>query len=211
MGAWALSDFRDELAAVFSSRGITNPQYTRWINLAKREVESAIQFEALQSAQYFSTVADQRAYAMPTDFLSIISILDRTSNQALIRTDIENIELRRYRSTGAPKFWARRGNELLLSPTPDSVYEIEALLNVESAELSADADVTSIPNYWDNAIFLLAAHYGWLILGEIEMAEKWMERYLNYMRSRLQDSDWEGTSRSEPVRIATSLSDLRRR
>lgn len=211
MGRWALSDFREELGTVFSSRGIANNQLDRWINAAKVEVESSEQFEANKVATYFETVSGQRDYNLVSGFLSVVSIGDVTSDKALIRTDIENIDLRSRDKTGSPVFWARSGDRIVLSPTPDAKYEIEVVVIKESGDLVLPTDTTAIPATWDNAIYFLSAHYGWLALNEKEEAGFWFERFINYMRTRMSDHDWEGTSRSEPVRVINNLRDLRRR
>lgn len=211
MGTWALSDFREELATVFSGRGIANPQYDRWINSAKREVESAIQIENLKKCYILTTAADQREYNIATGLLSIVSVIDITTGKALIRSDVENIGIRDRDTNGKPVYWARSGTRMILAPTPDGIYEIETTIIVETADLSAVTDRTEIPAAYDNAIFQLAAHNGWMTLGETEPAKIWFDRYLNYMRTRMQDEDWEGTSVSEPVRVVNRLSDLRSR
>jgi hypothetical protein len=211
VGTWDLSQYREALGAIFSSRGMDNTRFDRWVNQTKREVESAFQFDALKVSQEYDTTIGERAYSLPDGFISIISINDQTNDRTLIRTDYENVETRKATPTGYPKYWARRGNSLVLSPTPDGVYTIEATMFIEPSELTDSTDVTLIPSYWDNAIYFLSAHYGWMELSDTEKAATWLERYVNYVRSRIRDEEWEGTSVSEPVRVVSDFRDLRRR
>lgn len=211
MGLMTLADFRDELTEVLGNRGIPAPRMNRWINFAKNEVESAVDLETSKVCRYFDTVVGQYRYQLAPGFLSVVSIQDETSDYSLVRTDSENLEMRQTPPDGSPKFWARRGRELIISPAPDGIYRIMATLVLETPGLELDGDTTVHPAYWDNAIHLASVSYAYNALNEEQRGAIWHQRFVAYMQSRMMDYDFEGQTHSEPVRVVTDFRDLRRR
>lgn len=211
MGSWTLADFRSELEEILGNRGIAPARMNRWINMGKREVESGVDIENTRVCRYFDTVAGQKRYSVEPEFLSVVSIVDETNDRIIVRSDVESLDIRNRQSAGAPEYWARRGVEVLIHPAPDAVYRIKATLILETLDLANDGDKTVFPAYWDNGILMASAHYAHSALGEDQRAELWFGRFLRYMQSRMMDSDFEGQSVSEPVRVARDFSDIRRR
>lgn len=135
------------------------------LNLGLRELQKRL---ISANKDYYSicvqtdTVADQKAYALPTDFLELIR-LERIATGAV--NDYPNFKMTAITpnerdnyvdSTGVPVAYYMQKNNLMLVPTPDSVYDMHLEYSYYVADMALDADIPDAPAQYHEYIAVLA-------------------------------------------------------
>lgn len=185
MGVLNLEDFREELSTATGNRGFTNPQLDRWINFAYLDVAGALDLDELEDDSDVATVGGQAYIAKPTDSTRVLAVIDDTNGTYLQHIDkTEYFRLNRT-TTGAPVKWAELKERIYLHPTPSAIITMKVLHKIEPAPLTATTDVTVLDATWDAGIWMLAAHYAFMAVGDDQKAVLWMNRAISYMQSRV--------------------------
>jgi len=212
MGFMTLSELQDELVDMIGARGPGegrgSKRLNRLINLGYFELAGAFDFEDLFTLTTIPTVADDKDYTLPTDVISVRSVVDVTNTTNLRRLPIENFLRLDPASTGKPTRWARAGGLLYLWEVPDAVYSIEVGYNKEPVRLSAGADVSVLPGAFDQAILLFAAKFGAMVDGDAQKADMYLSAARLYVNTRIKDSGADFASQSVGVTVATSEEQL---
>lgn len=135
------------------------------LNLALKELQKRL---ISANKDYYSecvateTVASQKAYALPSDFLQVVRlerVLEGSSNNyPNYKLDpITPNERDNYiDQTGAPIAYYMQKNNLMLVPTPDQVYDIHLEYSYVVADMVNDADVPDAPAIFHEYIAILA-------------------------------------------------------
>lgn len=141
-----------------------------WLNEAMDDILFYIPEAEFYQKSYMTiaTVADQAAYPMPSDFLSLLSIVDVTNQNPLNVLPREEWDRRHPdpsdEETDAPADvtyeYDRTNlrNVIRLAPTPDDAYTLRANMRCWHSELSGSQDVL-----WDkieNVVKRRAAYFG---------------------------------------------------
>ena len=129
------------------------------VNDAKREIEDASKWEALRTTIVIPTVSGTSDYSITGSgrrFKEDLVIND-TGNVTMRKADrnwiVEQTYLVDNVPTGIPYYYAFNGidssNDTKISvfPKPDGVYSLRFTMYVPQADLSANADVVSVPNH----------------------------------------------------------------
>lgn len=135
------------------------------LNLALRELQKRL---ISANKDYYvqcvstTTVANQKAYSLPTDFMQLIR-LERIADGAVnnypnFRMDAITPNERDVYvdSTGAPTAYFMQKNNLMLVPTPDTTYTMHLEYSYYVTDMSADADVPDAPAQFHEYIAILA-------------------------------------------------------
>lgn len=139
------------------------------LNLAAREVQKRLisaNKEYYSQCVYTSTVASQKAYALPTDFLQTIRV-ERvgTGTQppvyklAAMTPNERDLYTSQY---AAPAGYYFEKNKMILVPTPDAVYEIHLEYSYLIADMVLDADEPDIPLQFHEFVPIIAARDGFI-------------------------------------------------
>lgn len=192
MGVTTLLNFRTDVIAALASR-ITeldnSAQINRWINAGYMEVTGAVDFPELDDVFNVATSSGVDEYAGPTDSAGWVGVYDESNDTLLERVTLSQL-YRRDRSTNdTPEFWSRKGDTLILSPKPDTVINERIIHKKTPALLDDDADLTSIPGTWDQAIYLLAVSNGHLSFAEENRATFWRNLAVAYIQSRFTEGN----------------------
>lgn len=135
------------------------------LNLALRELQKRL---ISANKEYYvqcvttDTVADQKAYALPSDFLQVnrVERVMTSSGGAYPNYRLEQItpnERDNYiNQTGAPCAYYMEKDNIMLVPTPDAAYEIHLEYSYYVADMSLDADVPDAPAQFHEYIAVLA-------------------------------------------------------
>lgn len=135
------------------------------VNQAKREVENAFRWSALQTQLSVSVVASTAEYSLTGfgDRYSIVSVLDDTNDYAI--RQVTFWKLKRWEAfvgdTGTPHWWALGSPDansdptIRLYPTPDSSITLQVQAYVPQADLSDEADILLVPQ-WPVVLLALA-------------------------------------------------------
>lgn len=135
------------------------------LNLALRELQKRL---ISANKDYYvicvstNTVATQKAYALPDDFMQVIRLerlaTGTVNNYPSFKMDaITPNERDNYiDSTGAPVSYYMQRNNLMLVPTPDAVYDMHLEYSYYVADMVADADIPDAPAQYHEYIAVLA-------------------------------------------------------
>lgn len=128
----------------------------RFINDAKRQVEDAWNWDALSTTITLPTVAGTTTYTLTGSGIRQRDItVNDSSNQATLRNvPIQWILNQQQLSTvqsGSPVYFAWNGTDgtdskVEIYPTPDGVYSLKFNMVVPQVNLTADADVITVPS-----------------------------------------------------------------
>lgn len=128
----------------------------RFINDAKRQVEDAWNWDALSTTITLPTVAGTTTYTLTGSGIRQRDItVNDSSNQATLRNvPIQWILNQQQLSTvqsGSPVYFAWNGTDgtdskVEIYPTPDGVYSLKFNMVVPQVNLTADANVITVPS-----------------------------------------------------------------
>lgn len=219
MGVRTLEEFREDLSKVLGNRGGSNRWYDRRINAAYIDVATAILHEALRHCATLTVDTEEEdaegnitggtVYGVGEDVIGIVSVVDNENDRVLVNTENENLDHYKEKE-GAPRLWARQGSSVRLWPEPDEEYTLDITYYREPDHLEDDDDVTILEARWDQAIHLMASHYGLMDLGdsgEASRSTEYLQRAMAYMSARLTDSDIR-RSPTMPVTVPSTMREL---
>lgn len=149
----------------------TRPQVRVWLNNAQREVQKLVEqaFEGhFTKCVETTTVINQREYELPSDFkrltrleLVLSGSTFPTQDVAILQKITPNQQDVLARQ-GQPQGYYFKGSQLILVPVPDTVKTLRMEYIYRLTDLSADADVSLVPDEFHEFIALLAARDGFL-------------------------------------------------
>lgn len=210
MGYLTFSQFRDDLNfALGDKQQAGNERLGRWVNKAYFEVALLSDFDGLKEAATADSVADQQEYSVPSDFLAVISVSYPDEDKVLLETSISAMRRSDPDVTGIPKYYATRQESIYLWPVPDESGKTILMDYMEEpAALSADDDVTVLPQHFDQAIHWMGIRNALLDIGKPSEATVFYQTADNYIRRIQREVDAGMESQKEGVTVATSESDL---
>lgn len=126
------------------------------VNDAKREIEDAYQWNALETTIVVPTVAGQREYTLTGsgNRFRVDSVLNDTEDVPMAQADGAWIDRQYYLAdvqNAAPIYYNFKGidsigdNKVELWPQPDKVYSLRFNLWIPQPDLSNDADTVKVP------------------------------------------------------------------
>lgn len=215
MGVQTLEEFHTDLQGSLGNKGIVGDRLTRWVNSAYFELTGAIDFEILEATAEVATVAAQQAVAIPnTDSTTVVvkHVRDNTSDNKLGWLDKAELLRKKRTPTATPLYWTRHAATILLHPVPDDIFALELYLKKDPTPLADTSSKTIIPASWDQAIQLLATHYGLLATGDEQRAMVWLNRAIAYLQTRTTEEDIHasttGLSGSQPGGVQALIQKL---
>lgn len=208
MGKRTLEQFREDLVSALGQAGLSNQKLDRWINEAYDEVLGAIEFEKAMGTTTFYTSADLYDYPCPRDLDEPNVLVDTTNKTRLAFVNLQNFAQLDETVTGKPERWTLRADRILLWPVPDDAYQIRLTYTKLPPHLEDSTDVTILPRRWDNAIDLMAKHYAFAAMGDLEKAQYYYSRAIGYIRSRRSDKDFREATPALGIQVITSEEDL---
>lgn len=128
----------------------------KFVNDAKRQVEDAFNWDALNTSALVTTTPGTTNYVVPGSGLrqKDVFINNTTNRNRLLNIDLKWIRMQQQLSivqSGSPTRYAWFGNDgtdskIELFPTPNGNYVLKVNMYVPQAPLSADSDVLLIPS-----------------------------------------------------------------
>jgi len=125
------------------------------INDAKREIEDAYSWNALNSTIVLPTVSGQGSYTLTGSGqrFKVHSVLNDTENIGMAQASPDWLDQQYYLATvqnAAPIYYCFDGvsnddNVVRVWPQPDTVYSLRFNLNIPQADLSANGDLIKVP------------------------------------------------------------------
>lgn len=185
------------------------PQYINW---GLQDLCSYLKLDELKVRASFPIAAGDFSYVAPTDLIGVVTIeIGGTKLKIMHR------ELARGEDPGGsnssvdftprkPEFYMRRGADIIVWPTPDDAY-VGYIEYVKSPALWTTG-VSALQPHFDVAIVRLALHHGYLIKGDADKADMYLNSAIRYINSRLEDKDFSKDNPKEGLQVAWDHSDL---
>lgn len=128
------------------------------VNDAKREVENATTWQALNQTIVVPTVAGQRNYSITGSGqrFRVHQVLNDTQDNTVQQVDANWLDRQYYLGTvqdAAPCYYNFNGvdangdTKVDVYPQPDAVYNLRFDLNIPQAKLTANSDLVAVPEY----------------------------------------------------------------
>ncbi len=156
------SDILDDTSNGYFTVSLLNQR----LNLSLRELQKKL---ISANQQYYSkcvttsTVANQAAYAMPSDFIQVIRLdyVTQGSGVTAMTQKIQEITPNQRdlltESTGAPQVYYFQKSNAILNPVPDAIYTLHLEYSYYVADMVLDVDVPDAPQEYHPYIAYLTA------------------------------------------------------
>ena len=162
-----------------------------FITLAEARIARDLRLRKQITSATLPTVGGNQAVTLPADFLEAenVSLLTDPKTQ-LVYVNIEHLDSQYPTGlrTGSPAVYTLEGDNILLGPTPDGVYQVDLLYYGKFAALSASTDtnwlLTNHPSIYLFAA-LAEAHPYTMDDGRVAL---WEQKYAKDVKA-LQDAD----------------------
>ena len=144
---------------------IPDSVWNEWINDGYQDFYSTLNLPESKSSYLLVTTANQPLYLVPAavNFVRSVSASDQVTTTS--GDTLSDIDVFSYRKlpvrTGAPEYWFREKNILVLWPTPDKAYNFAVDVVLKPAPLVADADYPALEDKWHEAVKLAAKMRSW--------------------------------------------------
>ena len=208
MGLLTLKDFRDELnLSLGDNRQTANERLDRWVNLGYLQAVNESWFEGIKEVATAVTVDGQREYDVPTDLMSIVSLVDLTNKKRIIQTSWANMHQMDRTISGKPKLYARRRRSIYIWPTPDDEYDLEINYLEEICPMIEDTDRTVLPQAYDPWIVQLSRVQAFSAIG-VEEKVAFYTQLASREFGKLPTDTFSSDQLALGVEIARSFDDL---
>lgn len=163
----------DDTDASYFTTAVVN----RFINQAQREAQKKL----IQAHENFytkcvetSTVADQRDYALPSDFLKLLRLeritqgsgdtaaTERLHPLTLNELEVSGFNSRASTSNGVPFNYVMNKDTFSLYPVPSSVETLRLWYVPRVADMVNDGDTPDVPEEYHEYLAIMAARDGFL-------------------------------------------------
>jgi hypothetical protein len=170
-----------------------------WIALFESGINTQLKRREMTVRATSSTVADQQAYALPSDFGDPVSLHITTGTDTVLTPSTWD-RLLSFQETGRPVEYALVANEFRLGPIPDGVYVMDLYYFKVVPALTAIATtnwlLTSYPDlYFYGALVEAAAGR----LADDPSAAKWAMRYAEALKGLKRDTARENSFGGGPL------------
>lgn len=180
-----------------------------FIQLGQARMSHDLDLMAMQTTDSLTVTASVKEVTLPTDLISLKSVRIpydsgfRTLQQTSLVGNTQVLE--QYDgATAAPRYYARYGSIIELTPTPETATTLEIVYKKRFTEFSADVDtdevLTSYPNIYIYASMLEASPF----IMDDKRAVMWKAYYddeVMKLNALNDDSEWSGA----PLQINPSL------
>ena len=205
-GNWTFANFKSYVTLALGNRDGLTTNLPIWINSAYLQLCSInkvvsyrrlknLNFPELETEADATTIDGQTYISRPSNTLHIYTIWDMTNDQKLTYRSpswyFDQTGRIDSNSEGKPKYWIPYGAKTYLHPTPDDAYTLKTFFRKKPSSLVNDGDTTVIGEEWDEAIFQLAVHKGYLHLRDFTTSEIWKKEFLETLERQVGMQDKE--------------------
>jgi len=141
----------------------TNTALNRDINFALQEIAGEAEWPWLNGTTTVTTVANQQGYALPTDAIKVLAVVD-SGDTPVDPISIDDLESALWNDSitqtfGEGKFYAVDGTSIYLVPTPTKAGEVYTVRYQKTETvLAADGDAPLLPTRHDQMVVDLACY-----------------------------------------------------
>lgn len=151
-----LAEYRNQIRSIgnfpANDTRITDAVVNREINRALRRIAMIHDWPWLQNERPITTTAERAIYALPDDFLRLISLrfVDTTIPVNLTLRSLQEVD--EVPGPGQPHVYSIWSGSIKLAPEPSGGYSLALRYIRQENVLTNDSDVPLIPDYWDNGV-----------------------------------------------------------
>jgi hypothetical protein len=185
MGYMTLEEMTVELSLNLGGKAPAPDRLKLWVNFGLLNLASYILFDEFRVSTSIAILDGVTSYSYPEDMLGVVT-LEIDGKRLLKARRLPSYE---DLDPSQPTFYLKRGDSLVLWPEPDTAYTLDLEYIKTPARLVAPGDKSPLPANWDNGIIMLATHHGFLSLGDNDVADRWLGRFLGYASSRKKEED----------------------
>lgn len=189
MGIVTFGEFRADVDSALGSKGFSLSTLGRWVNYGYLDLAGSVDFEATDTDQTINTTSGVSFVTVPAEATAVKLVKNSSADVLLEWLPKAEFFRRLSVTTGPPTHWTRHGSRIYLHPRPNGVIPLFVVFKRPPAPLVNSSDVTVFPSVWDPAVFMLATHHGMLATGDEVRASAWLARAMNYISSRITESD----------------------
>ena len=175
----------------------TNSQVDTWLNNALFEVQKQL-IEANENwyvnCATATTVANQREYALPADFLSSVRLEYILSGSGVTENVVQVIPITLNqqnmigKQAGTPGGYVVMKDTFLLFPAPDAAKTIELWYNRKIGPMTLTTDTPDVPTQYQEYIAVLAAYNGFIKDDRVpSVLETKKQQYLDLLKKAAED------------------------
>lgn len=178
---------------------ITDAVVNREVNRALKRIALLHDWPWLQAERTIITAASQRSYALPDDFLRLLSIRhDGESNTLWLRSiqEVDDIV-----GEGKPQVFAVWGGKISFGSTPSGEYTLKMRYVSQENVLVNDSDTPLIPAYWEDGVYeaaLVELHRQARQLDESGLAESRFTTWLTESQDNIRQTRGSARVRVRP-------------
>lgn len=162
MASATLADLRTRLLHRISGSandlGLTSTQLVEFVNAAIKHVQMVADWPWMIGLQTFNTVAGQRNYPVPTDWLRTHTLTAMDVGDPIHLRTVGEIDEVIFQ--GRPRIYVIDQEQIYIAPIPDGAYPLQHRYYSTEALLVADGDQPKIPVQFDEGVIEYAAVLG---------------------------------------------------
>lgn len=181
---------------------------TTFNNQAYMQISSRYRFHATRVWTVVDTVAGTGVYTLNANDVEVLQVWNKTNGGKLSKIDADN--LYRYDDSvayptnrGIPRKYVRKGNTIVVYPTPDAVYKVEILTKRLPVALNLTTDVPVLPATWHDAIPLWARWQYFDSRGDYPKAQYAYNSLQQWLQTKPNEYDEENAAFDHSVDIPT--------
>lgn len=130
------------------------PRVKTWLNEAQQVVARRSRLRTLTDTYTFPTVAGQLSYALPDNFIALLSLVaDDTGLE--IAEGPSLLDVTSFPRSGTPRYYALGPEGIYLAPLPNLATDLTLTFRAAPPELVLDDDISPLPPAW---IFVLVSY-----------------------------------------------------
>lgn len=144
MAGYTYVELQDEVLNYGFGSTAYRARAKRWLNEAQHAVARRVFIRDLLTSTTVTTVSGTSVYSLPTDFARLESLVYTANASPLHPVSFQWLDT--YTSaSGTPSLYALDDLGINLYPTPDAVYSLKLRYQKDPADMSADADIPTLP------------------------------------------------------------------
>lgn len=194
-----LAEFRSNLREMGNfpenDTRITDAVINREVNRALKRIAMLHDWPWLQSERLILTSSGLRDYALPADFLRLLSLRYDGQDRPLTQLSVQDVD--RSQGSGGPAIFGIWGGKVCFAPTPNGQERLMLRYICQEVVLVNDSDVPLIPDYWNDGVYqaaLMELHRQVKQLDESGLAESRFGSWLNETQDNVNQT-------RQPVRV----------
>jgi len=197
-----LSDMRAKVIDWGDRADLSDSLVNDFINIACQRVNKELLVPPLEVSTTL-TFSSEGVLTLPSSYLSskTLTVTSNSRVYKLERKEAGFVEEYASCSTGVPKYFARKGNTLIVAPTPSGVTEAVLDYYQEVASVSGDSDTNVLltEGKINMAVLYAALKELHVYVSDEEAAASWQAQYMQAVMSALASYDqeeWSGDTLS---------------